>query len=106
MAGTEWPFTLPGRQFFDGTLPSLVREIKRLADELKRYNDKAQQAETEAEQPVNADVYVKVARKVTADADLLIAIDDNAKVSTGFDDGAYVQAWVWVAQADIDEEDK
>jgi hypothetical protein len=39
MAGTEWPFTGLGRQFFDGTLPQLVRNVGRLADELKRHND-------------------------------------------------------------------
>lgn len=25
-----------------------------------------------------------------------IEVDDNARVSRGHDDGAYVQAWVWV----------
>ena len=30
-----------------------------------------------------------------------IEIDDNAAVSRGGDPGAYVQAWVWVADDDV-----
>jgi Sec-independent protein translocase protein TatA len=33
-----------GRKFFEGQLPQLIRNIGRLADELKRYND-AREAE-------------------------------------------------------------
>ena len=29
-------------------------------------------------------------------------IDENAKVSRGDDPGAYVQAWVWVYNSDLD----
>lgn len=32
-----------------------------------------------------------------------IEVDDNAKVSRGADDGAYVQAWVWVGNESIDQ---
>jgi hypothetical protein len=32
-----------------------------------------------------------------------IEVDDNAKVSRGADDGAYVQAWVWVGNEDIEQ---
>lgn len=31
-------------------------------------------------------------------------IDDNAKISKGDDDGAYVQAWVWIRDDDCDEQ--
>lgn len=31
-----------------------------------------------------------------------LEIDDNAKVSRGDDNGAYVQAWVWVYNAGED----
>jgi hypothetical protein len=27
-------------------------------------------------------------------------VDDNARVSTGGDDGAYVEAWIWVSDED------
>ena len=30
------------------------------------------------------------------DKDITCEIDDNAKISEGNDNGAYVQAWVWV----------
>ncbi len=33
-----------------------------------------------------------------------IEIDDNATISRGDDDGAYVQAWVWVNFHDMTEE--
>lgn len=33
-----------------------------------------------------------------------IEIDDNAKVSRGYDNGAYVQAWVWVPDEDKEDE--
>lgn len=47
---TEWPFTHLGRSFFENTLPSLVREMKRLADELKRYNDR-KEAQDKSKEP-------------------------------------------------------
>lgn len=45
MAGTDWPFTGLGRTFFEGTLPALVKNVGKLADELKRYNDKVSPGE-------------------------------------------------------------
>ena len=33
-------------------------------------------------------------------------IDDSAVVSKGMDSGAYVMAWVWVGDEDLEEEDK
>lgn len=30
-------------------------------------------------------------------------VDSEAKVSRGADDGAYVQAWVWVGNEDIEQ---
>lgn len=38
----QWPFTNLGIQFFQGQLPQLIRNIGRLADELKRYNDEVE----------------------------------------------------------------
>ena len=32
----EWPFTMLGRQFFDGTLPRLASALERIADALER----------------------------------------------------------------------
>jgi hypothetical protein len=29
-----------------------------------------------------------------------VEVDSNARVSTGSDDGAYVEAWVWVSSND------
>jgi hypothetical protein len=55
MAGTDWPFTGLGRTFFDGTLPQLVKNIGRLADELKRYNDKADIENAEVWPPADAE---------------------------------------------------
>jgi len=31
----------------------------------------------------------------------MVEIDDNAKISRGDDDGAYVQAWVWVYTSEV-----
>ncbi len=36
---TEWPFTLLGRQFFDGHLPRLIRALERIADALEKANN-------------------------------------------------------------------
>jgi hypothetical protein len=36
MPGTEWPFTVLGRQFFDGTLPRLCRALEKIAKSLER----------------------------------------------------------------------
>jgi len=55
MAGTDWPFTGLGRTFFDGTLPQLVKNIGRLADELKRHNDRVD-AEKAVIWPPNAEI--------------------------------------------------
>lgn len=35
-----------------------------------------------------------------------IEVDDNAVVSIGDDDGAYVQAWVWVYRSDLNGKGK
>ena len=31
-----------------------------------------------------------------------LEVDDNAKVSISFGNGAYVQCWVWVSDSDVD----
>lgn len=41
--------------------------------------------------------YIEAARLIYADEGV-IEIDDSAKVSRGEDNGAYVQAWVWVPE--------
>jgi hypothetical protein len=33
-----------------------------------------------------------------------LEVDENAKVSMGDDDGAYVAAWVWVPRSSLPEE--
>jgi len=32
----EWPFTMLGRQFFDGSIPRLVTALERIADALEK----------------------------------------------------------------------
>jgi hypothetical protein len=34
----DWPFTMLGRQFFDGHLPRLIRALERIADALEKQN--------------------------------------------------------------------
>ena len=46
--------------------------------------------------------YVPTARRLYQN-DGETEVDDNAKVSRGADDGAYVQAWVWVGNEDIEQ---
>lgn len=41
----DWHVTQMGRMFFEHSLPSLIRELRRLADELKRYNDAQEKKE-------------------------------------------------------------
>jgi hypothetical protein len=48
---------------------------------------------------VTAEQYREGARRKYA-SEGSIEIDDGAPVSTGADDGAYVQAWVWVYAED------
>lgn len=43
---------------------------------------------------------VEMARRDNPVCDGELEIDDNAVVSHGTDNGAYVQAWVWVSFAD------
>ena len=47
--------------------------------------------------------YIEAARANYGDEGR-IEIDDNAKLSRGSDSGAYVQAWVWVDDADLEPE--
>jgi hypothetical protein len=46
------------------------------------------------------DELVAKARELYAE-DGKIEVDDGAKVSRGADNGAYVQAWVWVAFEEV-----
>ena len=48
--------------------------------------------------------YVAAARRLFH-RDGEIEIDDNARVSRGSDPGAYVQAWVWVANDQVTRKD-
>ena len=43
--------------------------------------------------------YVKAAQKHQKDGE--IEIDDDAVVSTGFDAGAYVGAWLWIHKEEL-----
>ena len=44
--------------------------------------------------------YVTAAQKKYISNEGEIEVDDEAVVSAGFDDGAYVQAWVWITNAE------
>ena len=101
MSGAQWPFTNLGIRFFEGQLPELTRNIGKLADELKRYNDAAEKDRNSHTQPENAEAYIAAAKKQWA-REGEIEIDAEAKVSVGDDPGAYVQAWVWVYDVDVD----
>lgn len=40
----DWPFTLLGREFFDGKLPRLIRALERIADALEKQNKEKEHA--------------------------------------------------------------
>jgi len=61
MSGAQWPFTNLGIRFFEGQLPELTRNIGKLADELKRYNDAAEKDRNSHTQPENAEAYIAAA---------------------------------------------
>lgn len=44
----------------------------------------------------------RAAARIFYERDGEIEIDDNAAVSIGSDNGAYVQAWIWVSDDDVD----
>ena len=92
----QWPFTNLGMQFFQGQLPQLIKNIGRLADELKRYNDRQTETPERSGDAGTAPWYIEAARK-RWEREGEIEIDDDPKVSAGDDPGAYVQAWVWVS---------
>lgn len=52
--------------------------------------------------PKMAELFRKAAREEYAEEGT-IEIDDNAVVSFGDDDGAYVAAWVWVHASECDD---
>lgn len=54
---------------------------------------------------LNDPAFIRVARK-RFNKEGTIEIDLDAKVSRGFDRGAYVQAWVWVDLSDVIKEEK
>lgn len=60
-----------------------------------------EQATTETMSPEEIDrrEIVEMARRDNPICDGELEIDDNAVVSHGTDNGAYVQAWVWVSFA-------
>lgn len=50
------------------------------------------------------DAYRAAARQHHVDGEL--EIDDNAVVSMGCDHGAYVQAWIWIDDRELDPADR
>jgi hypothetical protein len=56
-------------------------------------------------EPIPAQAYIKAARRLH-EREGTLEIDDEPKVSEGSDAGAYVAAWVWVADADVTAEDR
>jgi hypothetical protein len=51
------------------------------------------------------ETYVKAAQRLFEDEGV-IEIDDAAVVLLGGDPGAYVQAWVWVSDDDLENDDE
>ena len=49
------------------------------------------------------DAYRRAAKAQQKDGEL--EVDDDAVVSMGEDPGAYVQAWIWVPDSDLQGED-
>ena len=45
--GPKFFQTITGRSFFDAHIPELLRQLKRIADELKRYNDREEAKDSE-----------------------------------------------------------
>jgi hypothetical protein len=62
--------------------------------------DQEEQKEQQA-QEARRQAIVNMA-KAQAEIEGSVEVDDDAKVSEGYDNGAYVQAWVWVDFADTD----
>jgi len=56
--------------------------------------------ETLTQEEIDRREIVEMARRDNPICDGELEIDDNAVVSHGTDNGAYVQAWVWVSFAD------
>jgi hypothetical protein len=51
----------------------------------------------------NEDAWYLAKAKRTLRRDGVLEFDDNAVVSTGADNGAYVQCWAWVEDDDTQE---
>jgi hypothetical protein len=58
-----------------------------------------------AKRKITLGEYRNAAKRMYHDEGTL-ELDDTPKVSKGDDAGAYVQAWVWVSDSDIQPEDK
>lgn len=56
---------------------------------------KPRQQQDKPKKPTRREQIVELARAKHQNAGM-VEIDDNAKISEGDDNGAYVQAWVWV----------
>lgn len=52
----DWPFTLLGRQFFDGQLPRLIRALERIADALEEQNKEQENAPSRPRDDVSKDL--------------------------------------------------
>jgi len=61
--------------------------------------------EDEDPESISDDAY-RAAAKRLHESEGTLEIDQDGKVSESSDDGAYVAAWVWVADADVTAEDR
>lgn len=83
----------------------LRRYVENQADEaaLSEFAERAAADEKDADDDDRAPAFVAAARRLhTVEGEC--EIDDDAKVSISSDGGAYVQAWVWVDDDDLEEE--
>lgn len=68
------------------------------AQALYRLIDKAREwVAAEANEPPRFEAYRKAAKQLVKGEEGNVEVDDTAGISEGDDDGAYVEAWLWVS---------
>ena len=94
--------------FCDRRKLDMLHELRRAKGHYFEETDRQGKQLTElpdapAEQPDNGitDEQYRAAAKDQYDRDGEVEIDDNAKISRGDAPGAYVEAWVWVGNAEV-----
>jgi hypothetical protein len=85
-------------------LASIKAGREQLRREKKEQTSMSNNNETDSETEARWNAYRRAAKRLFHE-DGTLEIDGTATVSEGSDDGAYVQAWVWVSDINIRPED-